>query len=287
MENLNNLDFLQGFQLETIDPKANAGKGGSSGPRIQKRPNEDADLRIFKNGRVYPSEQFAASFNLEYQTRVEEIDPIGGGVTTTVLGNGLDVIDSAKWVMTEKLQQRVIFIGVTPRQGNGKIDLFGSCTFDENGAPKKAVIEAGPSTFGKEFLVPLLAEVHGINWEEVPHVDVKIVTDIPMVSPNGFYIIPKVVARGADKGKPSFARRENINIFPMVVVDAPQTEQTDPNEPTADGQPQTETQEVPVQQDLTVKSEGIAENPLDTTPETIQQEQPQSNANILDELGLN
>ena len=212
-----NLEMLKGITLAEVQAPA---KGGSSGPRVVKEPVEGAQLRVFKNGRVYSSPGFAASFSLEYQAKLEEVDTITGDVSTTVVGAGLDIFSSEGWKMAEELNlpQTLLFVAITPRQGNGKIDVFGSVQYNEDGSPKKTLLEGGPITFGKEILVPLLESVYEVNFEETPFVDLIVNTDYPMVSPNDVYILPKVVARGEKKGQASYVRRETIDIFPLTVL---------------------------------------------------------------------
>ncbi len=217
------LSMLSGVTLKEVKAPE---KNGSSGARVIKEPALGAQLRVFKNGRVYPAMDFALSFGLEHQAKEQIVDPITGEVTVKVLGAGMDVFSSKNWTMVEGLAKEVIFCAITPRQGNGKIDLFGSTQYNEDGKPKKLLYEIGKSTFGHEQLVPMLENAYGVNFEETPFVDLLVHTDHPMISPNDVYVLPKVTSRGENKGKASFARRENINVFPLSV--APVAEVTDP-----------------------------------------------------------
>jgi hypothetical protein len=75
----------------------------------------------------------------------------------------------------------------------------------------------GKQTAIAERVVPLMPELFEVHWEENRYVDLKIRTDIPIVSPNGVYHLPKVVQRGEDRGKPTYVRREEIEVFPVEI----------------------------------------------------------------------
>ena len=196
-----NLDFLKDVQLETVKTTAPAA-------RTKKvRLPENADIRVFSNGQIYPSKAFADANNLEFTAK------------DAVKGNGMDIFPSTEWAMLSALPEKVIFGAVVPKD-EAKVDVWGSTKYDEKGEPKASVLTQGSATFGKNRLVPMLADCYDIDWENTDYVDLKFLTDTPMVSPNGIYIVPKIVSAGPKKGEPTYIRRENLNICPLVVVDS-------------------------------------------------------------------
>lgn len=207
-----NLDYLKKVTLQEVKVERTRKSGGST---LVKQPI-NADLRVFKNGRVYPSVAFAEKYAVDYFPKVEEVDAVTGEVSVSILGNGLDVFSSDKWSMVQGIEQETIFVAIVPRQGNPKIDLWGSCQYDGL-APKTSILEQGPSSFGKESLVDILASAYGIDWETTKYVDLTVVTDVPMISPNNVYHLPKVVSRGEHRGQATYVRRENIDIFPLII----------------------------------------------------------------------
>lgn len=193
-----------------------------------KKPAEGSDLRVYYNGEVYPSEKFAQRFNLEFQPK--EKVPTGnedGGFELEYgenPGNGLDVFSSANFGGIENAEQTFIMLTAVPRT-EGKLDLFKSCEYDEEGQPKTSVLVQGSTTFGKAVLLPMLKEVYGIELDKttMPCVDLTVVGhgdkfDMPWRNANGseVYRIPKTLARGEEKGKVTTVRRENIYLWAMV-----------------------------------------------------------------------
>lgn len=211
---MKDLSFLKSATLEEVPANAPSSREGVS--TLVKQPTT-GDLRVFKNGRCYPSDAFAEKNQLAYAEKVETVDPETGEVSTTVLGNGLDIFSSTHWGMVKGLPEEVIFLCAVPRQGNMKIDLYGSCQY-EGTTPKTSILEQGASSFGKSSLVEMLASAYAVNWEVVKFVDIEVNTDYPMVSDSGVYHLPKIVSRGENRGKATYIRRENIDIFPIQVV---------------------------------------------------------------------
>ena len=208
-----NLSNLKNVKLKEVPKQAPRQGGGST---LVKRPT-NGDLRVFANGRVYPSEALEAKYSLAYAPKIETPDPVTGELKVSVVGKGMDVFSSSKWTMVDGLlEEEVLFVGFTPRQGNPKIDVWGSCQF-KDGKPSTAAIDQGASTFGRESLVPMLETAYGVDFEKTPFVDLVVLEDTPMISENGVYHLPKVVARGENKGKADYARRESIDIFPIVL----------------------------------------------------------------------
>lgn len=206
-----NLDFLKDVEVEAI--KKSAPKGKTSVPSL---PTE-ADLRVFPNGKVFPSEAFAAKMNLEFQAR-KNVAPEGEDPQLEVVGNGLDIFRSSEWGMLKgALEQEVLFMCTVPK-ALAKVDMWGSTKYEEDGSPKASVLTQGANTFAKKRLVPMIAEVYGINWDEALFVDLSFNEEYPIVSPTGIYHLPKIVSTGEKKGTATYIRRENLTICPLVVA---------------------------------------------------------------------
>jgi len=208
-----NLDFLKSATLEKVVVERASKTGGSN---LVKQPTH-GDLRVFKNGRVYPSDELMEKYSLEYFPKLESVDPVTGEVKIAIIGMGVDIFSSVKWGMLKGVEQEVLFIGFIPRENNHKIDLWGSCQY-EGLEPKTSVLEQGPSVFGSNSLVDYLASAYGVDWETAKYVDLKVEFEIPMKSEDDVYHLPKLVSRGDNKGKATYARRELIEIYPLTVA---------------------------------------------------------------------
>ena len=207
---MNNLDFLSNVTLETV-------KVAEKKVATDKLPTE-GDLRVFANGKVYPSVAFAEANKLDFSKRVN-VAAEGEPEQLEVAGNGLDIFRSTDWGMIgNKLPQEVLFIAVVPKS-EPKVDMWGSCKYDpETGEPKSSILTQGSNTFAKTVLVGYLAEVLGVVWEATEFVDLKVVTEHTMKSSNDVYHLPKTVSTGKRKGEADSVRRENLSIHPLVLV---------------------------------------------------------------------
>lgn len=205
-----NLDFLKNVKLEAVDkatPKARV--------TVITLP-EEADLRIFKNGRVYPSVAYAEKHALEFVPK-ENIADKDEPEKLIIMGNGLDIFSSKDWSMIGDIEQAILFCAVVPKS-SPKVDMWASTKYEEDNTPKASVFTQGTNTFAKTRLIPMLADVYGVNWDTTAFVDLKIVEEQPMVSANGYYVVPKIVSTGNRKGQPDYIRRENLTVCPLVVV---------------------------------------------------------------------
>lgn len=197
------LDFLKNISLQSnAVVKSPIARTKSN---VAKTP-ENADIRVFKNGAVYPSDKLVAACNLQY---------VGKDVTPK--GNGFDVFSSKKFLNTQHLAEAFLFIALVPKDA-GKVDLFSSTTYDENGAPKSDVLTQGAVTFGQELL-EMVKEVYGVELKEGQNfIDLKIMKDNPSNTDDGIYWVPKTVNRGPKKGDVTLERRENLTLYPLVPV---------------------------------------------------------------------
>jgi hypothetical protein len=212
MSNLMDLSFLQNVEVEAV--KKTAAKERVSTPKLP----EDADLRVFGNGNVYPSEKFAEENGLEFVAREIEASPVEGKKDKLIVGgNGLDVFSSLKWgAVMGKLPTEIVFLAVVSKS-EAKVDMFASTKYNEDQTPKASVFTQGASVFSKKILVPMLAEIYNIDWETVLYVDLVVVPENTMRSPNGVYQLPKIVSSGKFAGEDDYVRRENIDIMPLIV----------------------------------------------------------------------
>lgn len=202
-----NFDFLKNVTLEEVPVKKKS--GGTT--KIVKTPGEGADFRIYPDGKIYPSEAFALKHNLMFKAKVD------GEYT----GNGIDIFSSDDWGMIKgKIEQTVVFLSVIKR-GEPKIDMWGSCSFDEEGNPKTDIFTQGKNTFSKTRLVAMLESAFNLKKEEVKYFDIKVEEEQVIAHPSGVYHLPKVVSSGEHKGEPTYQRRENITICPISLVEAP------------------------------------------------------------------
>ena len=208
------MDFLHLWNAE-IDP----GQGPRAINTEGKTPTEEGvALRVFRDGSVYASKEFADSFNIEYQNKdIEE-------------QYGLDVVRTDKWGAYNS-SHHFILVGKIERN-NPKIDLFGTTRkYNENGNPEISVTTQGSKSFGKELL-EMLNDVYGYELpEDKAFVDLQVHTEQGMLkSPNNIYNLPKKIMKGDKAGEWTTVRREGIILYPMTVHEANTNETNENNE---------------------------------------------------------
>jgi hypothetical protein len=221
---------LANVQLAEPEVKATKVKADKT-PRVKAElnPTNGADIRIFANGKVYPSAAFAEEFGLEYQTKDSE-----------VVSNGVDFFNSDNWV-SYKSGPQLLLAYVVP-QTEAKVELFAGTRFDDEGKPKSSVLDqgspispeslevlatalgssasdGGDTSAWHNLLISLGTEKDGVNVL-AKYVDLVLVREIPnnpLIAKDGIYLIPKQVDRGPKKGQWSYERRENLKVLPLVV----------------------------------------------------------------------
>lgn len=172
--------------------------------KTDKYPTEGTVIRVWANGNIFPSPELVKELNLEY-----------GSSAIQAGGNGLDVFAFSKLPNAPKVAQDCIMISAVLKSAP-KVDLFGSCKYDELGKPKSSVLTQGGGTFGEEFIA-MIKEVYGIEIPKGTYLDLEVKLDIsPKVSP--IVYLPKTIDRGPKKGQLDVARRENISIYPLVPI---------------------------------------------------------------------
>jgi hypothetical protein len=215
------LDFLK--QVQVTAPEVEIRK--ASGPRKQRNP-ENADIRLFSDGSVYPSAMLAEKFRLEYGNK-----PTEKGQSLT--GYGFDVIDSEEFKQYLNTPVRCIWVSPVPRS-EGKIDMFASTSYNEDGTPKSSVLDQGTVTFGRNTLIPMIESAYGITLNEETkefsngkrYVDFILAgpdKDTPFTLPPGktLAFVPKAKERGEEKGMATVVRRENPEFW--CLYPAPET----------------------------------------------------------------
>lgn len=156
-------------------------------------------IRLYTNGEVYPSKELVQKYNLEYVNK-----------DSTEKSNGIDVIDSLEWGPLVN-QPRMIIFGFAPKS-EPKVDLFGTCRFNDDNTPKSSVLTQAPVS---ENLVNLCRSLGFLN-EDQKYVDLVILEQYPLNIKDGLAFIPKTVERGERKGEKTYERRENILFFPVT-----------------------------------------------------------------------
>lgn len=242
--NLGFLKTLEAEQVEAAQPKTVI---------KDKNPSENfMGFRVWKNGSVYPSKALVEKYNLEYikpgisQEPVMKdgqpvLDDKQQPVTERKLdfsndnSNGIDIVDSNDWAQVKASwgnNPRLLLAGITYKR-TGKVDLFAGCRYDEAGEPVLSVMDQGSSTFGKNQLLPMLKEVYNVVPGERGYIDLEIVEseNLKGIAKNGIFNLPKTVIRGEKQGTPTIARRENIDIFPLIPVEQPEQVDTTLPEP--------------------------------------------------------
>jgi hypothetical protein len=201
------LSFLSNVELLSAD-EAKAKKASSIGARKERNP-VDADLRLFKDGSIYPSSALVTEFNLEYTNKDVE-----------VAGNGFDVFSSNDFKQLGALPKAVAFLATVVKSAP-KVDLFGRCTWDAEGKPNSLVGDQGSPTFGKNSLLPMLEEVYNFSFDNNPDlafIDLNIVREYKLKTPSGVALIPKKISKGETAGQLTTERRENQEYMPLVIA---------------------------------------------------------------------
>ena len=207
---MSEFSFLESIELSTIAPKQ-MGRA----KRAESNPT-DADLRVFATGEIYPSLALVEEFALEYQKENSE-----------AVENGFDLIDSNLWGMLPDETPRFLAIATVSKGAARKPMLFGKSR-KVNGKPVHSVVEQGSTASGRTVMT-YLKEVLDVEITG-DYLDLNIVREHKLQSPNGIYNLPYVQQKGEDAGTIKSVRRENCEIFPLspviqtVITEVPQEE---------------------------------------------------------------
>lgn len=202
------LSFLKNVQLKPIEVKTAEKRVRT----VEGKNPTTADIRVYNNGKIYPSLALVDEYKLEYAHRDASAEAVENNEF------GFDIFSSLKWGMIMgQLPQELIFISPIAKS-EPKVSLWGACRFNEDGTPKSSVVDQGMSSFCKDEFMPMLTAVYGIDWENTRYVDLVINREEIIQSPNKVYHLPKVVSSGPKKGKDDYITRENIIITPLTVA---------------------------------------------------------------------
>jgi hypothetical protein len=259
------LEFLTNIGATEI-----AARATKSVEKKQRNPEPTfMGIRVWKDGSIYPSVALVSKYNLDFvKATVTQEDVVKNGViqnddagqplkrkVLTYPGdtsNGIDIMNSADWTQKQNwgANPDLILAAISPKRA-GKVDLFATCTTEEDGTPKLSVLEQGAATFGKESLLPLVSSVYNVVPNEEGFIDLQLIEAYPLhqVVPNNIFMFPKRVVRGEGKGKLEYVRRENVSLFPFVPVAASAVKSTEPVDTTLADVPMVDT---------TVSEEGAA-----------------------------
>jgi hypothetical protein len=163
---MSRLAFLKTVSVIAVaEPAKRAGGGGA---RKEWNPTEGLVLRLWKSGAVYPSQEMVDKFDLEYRnclTEEQEEAIKADTLEKPAMGFGFDVADTQDFPAF-KVDGRYLIISSVPKDvKGGRVDLFGTVTYnEEDNTPKLKVFDQGNTTFGKDFLIPRIEEIYGITF---------------------------------------------------------------------------------------------------------------------------
>lgn len=226
-----NFDFLENVDLQSVEP------GVSRLGIIDKQPS-GARIRLFNDGKVYPSPELVEKFELQYRAKGNPDQ-----------GNGMDIFSTSDWGQWPAGMPANLLIATFVPKSLAKVDLFASTKYDDEGKPKADVLNQGSSVFGK-FLIPKLTETYGEDFfaDGRLYLDLEVKEDKPLKPVNnGIYELPKPITKGKKAGTMGYERREKIVLFPLVpVVDFKEETATPAEENHQSAEPQADVKSEPV-----------------------------------------
>ncbi len=184
--------------------------------KSSERNPDGLTLRVFRNGRVFPSKDLVAKYNLEFQPNNA--------------GNGIDYFSSSEWSLYPATESQAILLAFTPRTINGKptkkLDLFNyskEVKREENTTSTSiSVVSQGPRHLD---LWELAIKTYGMMVpEDRLFIDLEVHIDLPINTEDSIYLLPKRISRGEKKGTLTYIRRENITLFLLLPVSTKTTE---------------------------------------------------------------
>lgn len=220
-------DFLATMELKAVDKPITALKADL-------QPAAGADLRLFSDGAIYPSQALVEREQLEYQSK-----------NSSTPEYGYDVFLSSDWAQYDHTRPAIVCIAKVSKH-LAKVDLFSRVKYDENDKPKNSVLTQ-KNTSGEQ-LIHMLETVYCEDGETLfdngrTFVDLKIVTTAPIqAAHNGIYLLPKKFVKGKQAGQLTYERRESIQVYGLdlvnfiqhpagVVAQAPKAEKAVPATP--------------------------------------------------------
>lgn len=217
-----NFDFLAGLEPVTIEKQVK-----EKVSRVIPKNPEGMKLRIFKDGSVYPSQELVDAFDLEYQVKgFDQFNQMG-----------FDVFSSSNWGQMQKGVTPFVCIVAVPKS-EAKLDLFKSVDYNEDGTPKKSVLNQGSK---RPEIIEMLREVYNLPEQGVldnlpysedtmsftavdklfgskNYVDLEVVVDTQVFPELNAYYIPKILKKGLRAGQQSYEERaKGTAIYPLVI----------------------------------------------------------------------
>lgn len=200
-------DFLKTMEIKEVEKTALAAP-------TSKLPAPGAHLRLFADFSVYPSEELVKLHNLEFQPE--------GSATPE---NGYDVFTSVEWEQygnSSAAAQPFVCLALVSKH-QSRVSLFSQTKYNADKTPKSSVLTQ-KTTAGQELITALsavyLEKPEDNLFQDKPYLDLVIGLNYPLAkTATGIYHIPKVFAKGKEAGKPTYVRRENIQIFPLMILE--------------------------------------------------------------------
>ncbi len=200
-------DFLKTMEIKEIEKSPLT-------PAASKLPGANAHLRLFADGSLYPSKELVELHNLEFQ-------PQGSALPE----NGYDVFTSAEWAQYGNAAPNAVpFVCLAlVSKHEPRVNLFSQTKYNADTTPKSSVLTQ-KTTAGEDLIAALNAVYLDKPEESIfgtkPYVDIVIGLTNPLTkSTTGVYHIPKMIVKGKDAGKATYVRRENIQIFPIMIIE--------------------------------------------------------------------
>lgn len=233
-----------GALFQNIKVVAEEKPRNGGGPRKEWNPPAGLTIRVWKDGSVFPSQELVDKFDLAYRNKATdaELAALKEAGKLPVVGHGFDIVDSSDFAGTFATPTRLLVISPA-RKDAGKVDIFDSVSFKEDGTPIASVMDQGSTTFGKKFLIPKIEEIYEVIFaksataktgesgaleptpavEGVDYVDLVLIgqegeissSPQPWTLPDGKVIayFPKIMTKGDNKGQMTVARRENPKMY--------------------------------------------------------------------------
>lgn len=160
--------------LQNITVVADERPRSTGGARKEWNPPSGLTIRIWKDGSVYPSEDLVKKFELEYRQKLsdDELKQLKEASKPRPFpGNGFDIADTQDFPIFKTNGERFLIISAAEKDA-GKVDLFSTTNYEDDGTPKTSVMDQGAATFGKDYLIPRIEEIYGLVFAR-PAIEAK------------------------------------------------------------------------------------------------------------------
>lgn len=215
---MSRLGFLQ--NIAVVAQEEPAKRPGGGGVRKEWNPPTGLVLRIWASGAVYPSQELVDTFDLEYKNALttEQEEAIKAGTMEKPnMGFGFDIADSAEFGFINVGGNRCLIISPVRKDDEaGRVDLFNTTRFNEDGTPKLSVMDQGLVTFGKDFLIPKIEEIYKIIFAQPAQPAVEAKPAVPAETDSEGKVIKS--ARPAVEAREAIPAVEGVEYLDMVFV---------------------------------------------------------------------